>query len=249
MLNIASSPSFAWTPATSAAQPSSAAPVGAVTPVRSVQPDQRSTGDARTGNGPTRDRPATAAVAERAHPRDAGEQAARAETYLPEPAPLLPRQKPQDGQGQSQQEAADEQSGGAGSDSARESTASTVSTYPLPQEMVSSVWLASAAVVNPVLEAQLEARSSLANDTAPDLSVVAATQVARAAIANKASAAATPLQAQIPLPFSSGDPLAAKAESVGAQSVAGDGSPAAYDERGNAARPLPESGSLLSERA
>lgn len=240
MLNISATPAVSWPAAPSAA----VAPVSAVT---AVQPTQGRSREAQTETGQGRGHLPERARHSPGH--GAGRVAAPHEKPMVEAAPLLPY-KP-DGSVERTEKAPPE-----AAQAKQDQTKEEVEQRRLKlQEVLSSVWKASAAVVDIVLGRDL-ARSvdpgvdALGNqsDTAPDLSAVTASMIKREVV--RPARAAIPETPALPMP--SGHTTAATATDASAavevvvtpppQTVV------SYDENG-ASNLMPlEAGSLVSER-
>lgn len=145
MLSINTTPAVPWPVTTgSAVQP--------VVPVTAPSPVQRSTGDPRQSAGDGRgSAPASPSVrVSTTQPREADEAVA---------APLLPRERPPE-----QQEAELDQARQEEVERAREAESQRLP----PQQLLSTVWEASAAVVNQVLGEEPAAATPAAADAATD---------------------------------------------------------------------------------
>jgi hypothetical protein len=118
------------------------------------------------------------------------------------------------------------------------------------QDVLSSMWAASAAVVDQALgiEPKGEALPGNQSDTAPDLSAVAASTMSRRMLLQPASTATAAQAAQEGMPW---PVMPQEAEDVGTPdtppAVPG-GEVIAYDEQGNSSLAPLEAGSIISER-
>lgn len=120
------------------------------------------------------------------------------------------------------------------------------------QDVLSSMWAASGAVVDQAL-GLATGRSDLPgnqSDTAPDLSAVAASTMSRRQAARLADAAPTPQGGEAAaqgMPWPVMPPAAEDSAAPGAPEVPG-GEVIAYDEQGNSSLAPLEAGSIISER-
>lgn len=232
MLSISSSPSVSW-PGSSSAPGSAIVPVSPVQPVKPVQAGQGSSRDAQTGAGPARDRPATAAL-----PGTRG-AAAGGQASAPEAAPLLPRERPNKGDGSPDR--ADLEAVEAEQQEQAQAQAEEASRKLQLQDVLSTVWKASAAVVDQALgEGDAVAQVSRTAAGSSD----SANPVARGRAATGASRLASE-SVQMDLPFV--PPARAEAGMILDLPIAVD-APVAYDEHGHASHVPLEAGSLISER-
>lgn len=240
MFSITSSQPVSWP----SAPATGVAPVAATAAVTPVQSSGRET---QAGLGQGRERQAPDAVR-----RGSGQPAeARAERAAPDAAPILPRESPDSPDGQPSGELNEAQAK-AERQKAEEQAAEKALKQQL-QDVLSNVWKASAAVVDVVLGREAtaaEATPSAQSDTAPDLSAVAATQLARRAVTLSRPAATA---AQVaPWPGDAGDRAAETAAAVPAPVVLVDPRPAqdvvAYDARGNSSWTPLGAGSLVNQR-
>lgn len=243
MINISTSHVVSWpTPAGPAVAP--------VSPITAVQPVRESGRDPQTGFGAGRDGQGAAsrAPANRGAPAEAD--------ATPEPAPLLPRSygpAGADGRTGPQADLAaaqlknQQQAEQAAAQQAEEQAEAANRKQQL-QAVLTTVWQASAAVVERALDQLAGSPSELPgtqSDTSPDLSAVAAAQMNRRPLLPPA-VTQTPLE---PLPWPVMPPsdettaaVEAPADILAVEDVV------AYDENGNGSRAPVEAGSIISER-
>ena len=118
------------------------------------------------------------------------------------------------------------------------------------QEVLSNMWAASAAVVDQALglDPKGDAVPGNQSDTAPDLSAVAASTMARRPLANTKTTESPDQAAAEGMPWPVMPPATEETAPAGAPEVPG-GEVIAYDEHGNSSLAPLEAGTLLSERA
>lgn len=122
------------------------------------------------------------------------------------------------------------------------------------QDVLSSMWAASAAVVDQALgnEPKGEALPGNQSDTAPDLSAVAASTMSRRQAARLADAVPTPQggepAAPQGMPWPVMPPATEDASALGTPPEVPGGEVIAYDEHGNSSLAPLEAGSIISER-
>lgn len=218
MINLTSSSAVSWpTPPTAAVVPVSAVPSTPALPGGGREP-QTGSHSGREGAGHAFPSPAGA----RPSGRDAG-------TVRPRAAPADAPTGVDDQAQAAQRELAQQEA-----HAARERDQRAMEHL---KEVLTNVWQASAAVVDRALGREgADAAPGTRSDTAPDLSQVAATLVARRAPVLTASRPALPTPAGLPwVPEASQDDSAAAGV-------------LAYDERGNSSLAPLEAGSLISHR-
>lgn len=240
MINISSASPVSWpTPPSTAV-----APVSPATPVKPVQgggreaqPDLDARRDARLPQpraGAPRQPETDAADAPPLLPREA---AAGAQ------APAAAQAKPEAVAQRAEQALKKAEADKAGQRKAMERL----------QEVLSSMWAASAAVVDQALGREPKAGDlpGSQSDTAPDLSAVAASTISRRQAARLADAAPTPqgseAAAQHGMPWPVMPSATEDSAAPGAPEVPG-GEVIAYDEHGNSSLAPLEAGTLLSEK-
>lgn len=239
MINISSASPVSWpTPPSTAV-----APVSPATPVKPVQaggreaqPDLEARRDARLpqprAGAPRQPEPEAADAPLLPREAAAGAQAAAATPAKPEVAAQRAEQALKN---------------------AEADKASQRKAMERLQDVLSSMWAASAAVVDQALGREpkpgdLPGRQS---DTAPDLSAVAASTISRRQAARLADASSTPqggeTAAQQGMPWLVMPPATEEGAAPGAPEVPG-GEVIAYDEHGNSSLAPLEAGSIISER-
>lgn len=237
MINISSASPVSWpTPPSTAV-----APVGPATPVKPVQAGGRETQDDVQARREARQPRAGA-------PREAQDPATDA-------PPLLPRESAGGGAGaadvQARQDAAVQRA--EAQKKAEADKAGHKKAMDRLQEVLSSMWAASAAVVDQALGRASE-RSELPgsqSDTAPDLSAVAASTINRRLPPPPGRAGQAgetlPQPAADGMPWPVMPPAADETPAAAAPGVPG-GEVIAYDENGNSSLAPLEAGSIISER-
>ncbi len=236
MINISSATPVSWpTPPSTAV-----APVSPATPVKPVQAGGREA----QPDGETR-RDARLPQPRAGAPRQPGADAADA----------LPREAAAGAQApvatQAKQEAAAHRAEQA-LKKAEADKASHRKAMERLQDVLSSMWAASAAVVDQALGREPKAGDlpGSQSDTAPDLSAVAASTISRRQAARLADAAPTPQGGEAAahgMPWPVMPPATEESAAPGAPEVPG-GEVIAYDEHGNSSLAPLEAGSIISER-
>lgn len=236
MINISTNHPVSW--------PQASAPVVApVSAVTAVKPVQDGRGESQAGLGGGRG----GAVAQR---REAARGAATESPASPEAAPLLPREAAK-GAATAPTNAAQkrEQAAAKQAEQAEQAQKAEEQSKKLQlQEVLTSVWQASAAVVDRVLGRPSGADADVPgtqSDTSPSLGVLSAMQTPRKLMAPEQPA--QPAVEPLPWPVMPEDSSAAQAPAIDVdprpvQEVV------AYDEHGNSSLAPLEAGSLVSER-
>ena len=224
MFNISSSQPLSWPTAPSTSAVAHVQPVHSVGATSSARDAQTDSG--RNGQGFS---PGGSAPAGQRSSQASGNAAPTAD-----PAPLLPRERPE-GESPEQKEAATQSSAEAelrkaDEQKAREKAAQT----PPLQDVIATVWKASAAVVDVVLGRD----SAAANATSATRSPDAANDSSAAAVGQAASNGRAPLGMQAELPGIEPVPGALRREQAAV----------AYTEQGTSSWAPMESGSLVSHR-
>jgi hypothetical protein len=239
MINISSATPVSWpTPPSTAV-----APVSPAMPVKPVQAGGRET----QTDGETR-RDARLPQPRAGAPRQPGAEAADA-------PPLLPREAAAGAQGpdatQARQDAVAQRAEQA-LKKAEADKANHRKAMERLQDVLSSMWAASAAVVDQALGREPNAGDlpGSQSDTAPDLSAVAASTISRRQAARLADAVPTPQGGEAAaqgMTWPVMPPATEEAAAPGAPEVPG-GEVVAYDEHGNSSLAPLEAGSIISER-